>query len=84
MRLFFICLRPKVLAILTENPPHRLLRKTDRQNIPVAATRPQNIHILSQALSRELKILRIKYLKYSIDKLLDNIKIPGQVLERKR
>ena len=65
MRLFFICLRPKVLAILTENPPHLLLRKTDRQNIPVAATRPQNIHILSQALSRELKILRIKYLKYS-------------------
>ena len=65
MRLFFICLLPKILAILTENPPHLLLRKTDRQNIPVAATRPQNIHILSQALSRELKILRIKYLKYS-------------------
>ena len=48
--------------------PHPLLRKAASQSLASKYPRnrsPQNIHILSQALSRELKILRIKYLKYS-------------------
>ena len=55
---------PRALIHFPEKPPVKVWP----QNIPpppTSATSPQNIHILSQALSRELKILRIKYLKYS-------------------
>ena len=65
LEVIFYLLAPKDFGHSDREPSSSTSPKTDRQNIPVAATRPQNIHILSQALSRELKILRIKYLKYS-------------------